>query len=297
MNKKIQLMIVGAQKAGTTSLFRYLAQHPELDTHPQPEMTFFVNDLEFKKGYDEAWARYCFGRSNSTNGVLIAKHVMVMYSNEAIERLYDHNPDMSLAILLRNPIDRAYSAYWYARRLGRETIKTFEAALDAEPKRLKEEWYKWRNNAYLSCGIYLGAIEALISRFGKDKIHIHTTDDLRKNPRAICSDLYNSIGVEKSFIPDLAKSHNRSAKARSEKLACLFERFLNSSSFIKPTIRALFPDSFSYRLRKTILRLNEVDFDTPLMEKETRAHLVDYFKEHNAALGDLLKRDLSFWDK
>ncbi|MDE0685767.1 MAG: hypothetical protein OXI63_22795, partial [Candidatus Poribacteria bacterium] len=76
---KIQLMIVGAQKAGTSSLLRYLAQHPDIHTHAQPEMTFFLQDREYSRGYQWASAKYFAGEYDHAEVAdkrLLAKNVM-----------------------------------------------------------------------------------------------------------------------------------------------------------------------------------------------------------------------------
>ena len=133
MNQPIQLMIVGTQKSGTSSLLRYLAQHPDIHTHSQSEMTFFLQDHEYTRGYESAYAKY-FAQC-SENCKLIAKNVMVMYSHDIMQRIYQHNPKIHLVVLLREPVARAYSAYWWARRRGWENITSFEEALAAEQHR------------------------------------------------------------------------------------------------------------------------------------------------------------------
>ena len=159
---KIQLMIVGAQKAGTSSLLRYLAQHPDIHTHAQPEMTFFLQAREYTRGYEWAFGKYFTGQ-NSHDEIqdkhLIAKNVMVMHSPEVMQRIYEHNPEIHLVVLLREPVARAYSAYWWARRRGWENIKTYEEALAAEETRLNEGWFKWRQCAYQYNGIYYPACQ------------------------------------------------------------------------------------------------------------------------------------------
>ena len=90
-------MIVGSQKSGTSSLLRYLAQHPEIYTHPQPEMTFFLQDHDYTRGYESAFAKY-FSKCPQEKQ-LIAKNVMVMFSQEIMQRIYEHNPEIHLVVL------------------------------------------------------------------------------------------------------------------------------------------------------------------------------------------------------
>ena len=112
--KTIRLLVAGAPKAGSTSLLRYLSQHPGITTHSQPEMSYFVIDHEFDTGYDAALTKYFPNAQPDSH--LIAKHVHAMFSEDAEKRMLEHNPGMQLALLLRNPIQRAHSAYWYCRR-------------------------------------------------------------------------------------------------------------------------------------------------------------------------------------
>ncbi|HKK08845.1 MAG TPA: hypothetical protein VKA44_08180, partial [Gemmatimonadota bacterium] len=148
-------MIVGAQKAGTTSLFRYLAGHPGLAAHPQREMPYFLVDELYAAGYEAAFEKY-FGVGGDSGRLPLAKHVMAMYSQKAVDRLRGHNPEVRVVAVLRNPAERARSAYLYARRRGWEPLPTFEAALRAEPQRLAAEgWEHWRQCAYARNGQYL----------------------------------------------------------------------------------------------------------------------------------------------
>jgi hypothetical protein len=147
-------------------------------------MCYFVHD-EFKKGYDHVFQKY-FGNNLNKGKILLAKHVMIMYSQEAVDRLHNHNPQMQIIAMLRNPIRRAYSAYWYARRMGWENIMTFEDAIKAEPYRLREGWLKWSNCAYLSNGEYYTHIVRLMKRFNEEQIHIYILEDMKNNPDKVC---------------------------------------------------------------------------------------------------------------
>ena len=126
---KIDIAIIGAQKAGTTSLFNYLKQHPALLGHEQREMTYFFDDEEYATGEHEGLARYFPDETKgaSFNGGYIVKHVLLMRSPTALDRLKRHNPQCRLVCVLRDPVKRAYSAYQYAqRRSWQEKGETFD---------------------------------------------------------------------------------------------------------------------------------------------------------------------------
>ena len=294
MKKSIQLMIVGTQKSGTSSLLRYLAQHPDIHTHTQPEMTFFLQDHEYKRGYDSAYAKY-FAQC-SEDSKLIAKNVMVMHSPDIMQRIFEHNPKIHLLILLREPVARAYSAYWWARRRGWENIKTFEEALAAEQNRLNEDWFKWRQCAYKFNSTYYPHINNLITLFGEEQIHCILTDELKTDAIAVCKRIYNLIGVRDDFEPTVEQHYNQAAMPRSEKFGYLFTQFLASRHPLRRAMRKLVPSTAAHKIRKAILDLNDKPFTPPPINPKTRMELVNYFKPHNEKLSELIKQDLSHWN-
>ena len=286
-------MIVGTQKSGTSSLLRYLAQHPDIHTHPQPEMTFFLQDHEYTRGYESAYAKY-FSQCPE-DSKLIAKNVMVMHSPNIMKRIFEHNPKIHLVVLLREPVARAYSAYWWARRRGWEKIKTFEEALAAEKNRLDEDWFKWRQCAYKFNSTYYPHINNLITQFGEEQIHCVLTDELKTDAKAVCKRIYNLIGVGEDFEPIVEQHHNQAAMPRSEKFGYLFTQFLASRNPLRRAMRKLVPSTAAHKIRKTILDLNDKPFTPPPIDPNTRKELVNYFKPHNEQLAELLEQDLTHW--
>ena len=302
--RKIRLMIVGAQKSGTSSLLRYLAQHPDIHTHAQPEMTFFLQTREYTRGYEWAFTKYFAGEHTDAeieDKQLIAKNVMVMHSPEVMQRIYEHNPEIHLVVLLREPVARAYSAYWWARRRGWENIKTYEEALAAEEARINEDWFKWRQCAYQYNGIYYPHVKNLITQFGTNRVHCILTDDLKEDAEAVCLQLFNHIGVGTDFKPVIGERHNQAAMPRSERFNYLFTQFLASHNPLRKAIRKLLPDATAYKLRKTVLDWNDklqndANSTPPPLNPETQERQMAYFKPFNEQLAELLGRDLSFWN-
>ena len=292
-HKSIQLMIVGTQKSGTSSLLRYLAQHPDIYTHPQPEMTFFLQDHEYTRGYEWAYAKY-FSKCPQDKQ-LIAKNVMVMCSAKLIKRIYEHNPDIHLVVLLREPVARAYSAYWWARRRGWENIKTFEDALAAEEERLNENWFKWRQCAYKFNSTYYPLVKNLITQFGENQVHCILMDTLNTDAEKVCQQLFKVMRIPTDFEPIVEKRHNESAMPRSEWFGFLFTQFLASRNPLRRAIRKLIPDATAYKFRKVVLDLNDKPFTPPPLNPETHEQLTHYFKPFNDQLAELLGQDLTHW--
>ena len=301
---KIQLMIVGAQKSGTSSLLRYLAQHPDIHTHAQSEMTFFLQEREYTRGYEWAFTKYFAGEhahDEITDKHLIAKNVMVMHSPEIMQRIYEHNPEMHIVVLLREPVARAYSAYWWARRRGWENIQTYEEALAAEEARLNEDWFKWRQCAYQYNGIYYPHVKNLITQFGSSRVHCFLTDDLKENAETVCQQIFNHIDIGTDFKPSIGERHNQATMPRSERFNFFFTQFLASHNPLRKAIRKLVPDATAYKLRKAIFDWNEkpqqnTNWTPPPLNPQTREQQTVYFKPFNEQLAELLDRDLSSWN-
>jgi hypothetical protein len=256
-------------------------------------MCYFVSD-EFRKGYEGVFAKY-FGEVDE-KGILLAKHVMIMYSKEAVGRLHDHNPDAKVVLLLRNPVRRAYSAYWYARRMGWEKLTKFEDALRAEPGRLKEGWLKWSNCAYLYNGEYHRHVKGLLERFDKRQLHIYLLEDLKEDPLRVCREIFTLFPIDSGFLPAVGERHNESAQARSETLARAYAAFLRPNNPVRRALRAVLPYSFLYRVRQNLKEANKRSFTPPPMNPGTRERLLEYFRPHNALLGELIGRDVGHWN-
>ncbi|NJN27489.1 MAG: sulfotransferase domain-containing protein [Cyclobacteriaceae bacterium] len=163
---KIEIAIIGTQKSGTSSLNKYLALHPEFVTHSSLEFPYFVNDELYHKGYEHAMGEY-FDNSE-LNSKIIIKSVGIIYDEEALRRLKDHNPDVKIIITLRHPVDRAYSAYWYACRYGWEKEPSFEKSL--WQKSQQENWIGNRFCDYINRSEYSKHIKTVYDHFPERQV-------------------------------------------------------------------------------------------------------------------------------
>ena len=283
--KKIQLMIIGAQKAGTTSLKQYLG------THPEEETTFFVNDKE----YSEQGARLIGSQfTNATvNSVLVAKSVGVMYHELALLRVRAHNPSITVVAVLRNPVDRAYSAFWYARRKGWEPLDRFEDALQAPADRFGDDWISRRNCDYLARGEYSRYIADIFKLFPRERVKLFKFEDLRDDPIRICQELWSALGVDETLgiLPETSKRHNVSAMPKYQLVASLLK---NMS--IPASLASHMPTQFMRTIKAKIVKWNEEPFTPQAMSMEARELLREYYKEFNNELESLTGLDVSSWN-
>lgn len=271
MSNKIDLIIVGAEKSGTTSLLRYLSSHSEICVHKQLEFPYFVLDEEYGKSYEYAFNRY-FGQCREGQKI-IAKNVGVMYSESALARLKEHNPDVQIVFLLRNPIERAYSAYWYSKRKGRENARTFVQAISLESERLAENPYRWRHNGYRHRGEYSRFIHMALKYFPREQLQIYLFEEFREDPSKACEQIFDSLGLGLEYGLSYARRYNQASMPRSKSV----NQLLASNSGYIRIIKNILPKNMLRSIKKIIERLNRADFEVPPMDKGVEKQLIKYF--------------------
>lgn len=289
MSKKIDAMIVGAEKSGTTSFHRYLAGHPDIITHDHLEMAFFVNDSEYNEGYDSAFNRY-FG-PHGGNGFYLAKNVGCMYFQQAIERMHKHNQKMRLMAMLRNPVDRAYSAYWFARQMGREDKNSFEEAIAAEELRVAsgKDCHR-RYNAYLMRGLYSEQLRNMYAVFPEEQVHVVLFDEFKGGAEQVVAAAVRFLGLPPMAFAS-GKKHNKTAGIRSRWIA----QSLGGDSLLNGIARAVLPHKIRYRIKSFVRKFNKTEIAIPPMLPSTRERLQQYYREDILQLESMLGRSLGNW--
>jgi hypothetical protein len=196
-------LIIGAQKCGTTSLFYYLLQHPELFLPIEKEIHFF--DLKYHHGID--WYRNIFNTGEEGNGKLKGEaSPYYIFHPLVAERVFSHIPSVKLILLLRDPVDRAYSHFMHSRRFELEPLDSFEKAIECEPARTWNEKSRilsgeienseaFRNFSYISRSLYFQQISYWLKYFPPEQIHYIKSEELFANPGPVYSSLCQFLGI------------------------------------------------------------------------------------------------------
>jgi hypothetical protein len=184
------VVIIGAQKCGTSSLHGYLTQHPRVIEPLRKEVHYF--DVNYARG--ERWYRAHFGRSGEP-GLNIDSSPYYLFHPLAAERMHALLPQAKLIVLLRDPVRRAYSQYWQQRDKDREPLD-FEAALAAEPARIEEAHRRLASceiaasrehqiHSYLARGRYAEQLERWLQFYPRDQLLALRFEDLVREPLAV----------------------------------------------------------------------------------------------------------------
>ncbi len=177
--RKIDFLIVGTQKGGTTALDSYLRSHPEICMAVQKEAHFFDDEECFQHGDPNYYKYHSLFKPNRSNRILGEATPIYMYWKSAPGRIWHYNPRMKIIIILRNPIDRAYSSWYMLQERGIDTLSFWEA-IQAESQRLSEvEPYQHRFYSYIDRGFYSVQLQRIWTYFPRHQTLIILNDDLR----------------------------------------------------------------------------------------------------------------------
>lgn len=187
--KKPDLFVIGAMKAGTTSLHAYLSSHPEIFMSTPKEPGYFVEELRWRKG--EPWYMGLFEASAdaTVRGEASTAYTMIPKYRGVPERIVKFNPDARIIYLLRDPVDRVISQYWYAVH-GYGMRRDILSAV--------------RENANLvHFSNYIMQLRPYIDLFGLERIRVMTIERLRQAPEQEMKRLFEWLGVDASFECDV----------------------------------------------------------------------------------------------
>lgn len=293
-------LVVGAAKSGTTSLYHYLQQHPEIYMSPVKEPRFItaqfikfplmgIGDAEREKKIIKTFDEYRKLFSNVTKEKAIgeASADSLYFYTDAVKCIKNYLGDIKIVIILRNPTDRTFSNYLMLVKAMRENL-SFEDALKAEEERKRLNWaYAWH---YKSVSLYYNQLKAYMENFSQIKICLY--DDLLTKPSDMMKDLYAFLNVDASFIPDMNFKYNVGGKPKNK----FVQNLLITSRRFKIITDNIFKFlKIDVRMNKFIKTLQVKNLEKQQMRPETREYLKRLFKDDILKLQNLINRDLSHW--
>ena len=289
-------LIIGAARGGTTTLHYVLNQHPEIYMSPIKETEFFwaygeqinfdgpgvvwiknrmITDLgNYQKLFKGVTTETAVGESS-------ARYLSHPRSAQLIHQFI---PDVKLIVSLRQPADRAFSAFVQARRDGIEPCEDFSEALAQERKGLRDSWTK---GGYLNRGFYYVELKRYFQFFDRDQMHISLFEDLSDHTEQVLSSIFNFLNVDNKFIPDATRPHNASGIIRNPITRFLWTR----SGNIRVAIRSLVDERIRHAMFEWLIRdLKKLEFPP-----ELRMELTEFYREDIKRLQGLIERDLTQW--
>ena len=288
-------LMIGAAKAGTSSLYSYLKEHPQIYMSPEKEPRYFTPELYsiYNNGVRQGGRRtalsldrYCQLFQEVGNEIAIGEaSTEYLYIPQAPVRIKECIPDVKLIAILRNPVERAFSAFCYQLRDGYETL-SFKEALQAEAKRIEAGFRPgWH---YKQVGFYYPQIKRYLEHFSPEQIKIYLYEELENNSDAVARDAYQFLGVETDYTPDLTRQ-NISGVPKSRLLQDMFTKDNPLKSAFKPFLPAKLRKSIYQNISKRNLGAK------PTLSLEIRQELTELYREDIDRLQALIQKDLSHW--
>jgi sulfotransferase family protein len=258
--KKPSFIVIGAEKSGTTSLFHYLYQHPEIFMPPVKELNYYIvypEKWSLFQGPDVTFKKAC--RSQNEYFKMFKDAVEVKAIGE-IGHIYLYAPESPVLIratigapkiiaIIRNPLERAYAQFVFHRNLGMEPASTFEEAIEDEDRRVKGGWDPVYH--YVRRGFYGQQLVRYYREFPEKNIKVYKFEHFFKHPRTSMAKLYDFIGVDPEFITDITQKYIPGGNPRAPEFISTKSTDVPSPKPIKTKTRKLLVNIYSDDIRKT----------------------------------------------
>jgi len=286
--KKVDFFIIGAPKAGTTSLYYYLNEHFEIEMSSQKEPDFFSDQslqnekLYYGKNRIDTLEKYhsLFKKEN----VMLRGDASVSYLfyEDVPSKIIKYNPSAKIIVMLRNPIERAFSHYLMDYRLGLIS-ESFEAIIHKKSKHKNVNLFYQQ---YIQVSEYYKQMKRYLNVFDKKNIYVIDYEDFKKNTSEVVNSIFMFLGVDNTFQPYLKKKHNTYVRPKNRII-----RYLYSFVYFRKMLAFLFPNTLVKAIRKHLFSSTK----KPELSKLTRAFLRKHFESDVRELSKLLNKDFTKW--
>jgi hypothetical protein len=303
-------LIIGAMKAGTTSLYNYIRMHPDIYMCPEKEPHFFSVDSNWAKGI--SWYESLFNGRRKQKALGEASVTYMRYPQfpNVPARIHQTLPNVRLICLLRNPVARVYSHYFHLYREGLEE-RSLEGALSAKqgllPGRLAippladlpSNDPLVRVNEYIAFSLYWRQIEHYLQYFPRKQLLIILFEEMVENPAATLRSVYNFLEVDESFEPKhMNQAFNKTADKLSDRK--WFEKIKQVSAlkqlyFKLPLEARMAIGTQTKKVLKNVL-WQEREIQGDVDKKYVAQQFGDVIKEDAIQLSRFLGRDMvTYW--
>lgn len=282
-------LIVGAAKSGTTSLSHYLNQHPQIEIVSNRLEHFgeYTNAMMPDLSQDEYLDLFSTIPNEKIAG---EKSVSYLYSEQAAREIEQVNADMKILILLRNPIDRAYSDYWHQRRNSMESL-SFADALNAEKERIKQGAPFEQHYAHY--GLYAKGIQTYFSLFGREQCRVFLFENFIADPQKVCDECFSFLDVPPPQENIDWSAQNKGRMPSDNIIARVLFRLSRKRRVVK-IVRSLIPIKIKTAITSW-MNTPSGQQDYPEMDSSTRNRLRNFYRRDIQKLETFLDKDLSHW--
>ncbi len=287
---RVDFFIVGAPKAGTTSLYHYLNEHLEIEMSSQKEPDYFSDSLIQNKGM--YYGKNRIDTLEKYNNLFINPEVKLRGEGSVSYLFYDdvplkiktYNPEAKIIIILRDPVDRAFSHYLMDYRLGLVS-ESFEDIINKKSKHKNAHLFYQQ---YIQVSEYAPQIKRYLNVFKRENILFIDYEDFKNDVAGVVNNVYLFLGVNDDFQPNLNKKHNTYTMPKNGIIRYIY-------SFV--SFRNFLTSIFSKGLVESIRNRLFINDRKPKLSNANREFLNEFFKEDLKELNALLNKDFTKWLK
>ncbi|MDH5477935.1 MAG: sulfotransferase domain-containing protein [Nitrospinota bacterium] len=296
---KVNYFIAGAPKCGTTSMYHYMKDHPDIFMCPIKEPHYFVRGLMNLRGMITSETEYkeLFKSAPPSTPVIGEATAMYLYFPEALRRIYEYNPEARIMILLRNPVDMLLSRFHTLRYTFFEDAADFQTAWNLQEARergdaippgcLDPDTLRYRKHGMLG-----DQIEILESIFPREQIIYILSDDMKRDMQGVYKRSLEFLNLPYDGRTDFPLSNERK-NWNNESLGRVFSYFEQAFPLVVARIKNTLPASLFASIKGMIVKRQN---NAPIPE-EFRRELVEVFSSQVEKLERITGRDLSDWKK
>lgn len=291
-------LIIGAAKAGTTSLYYYLKEHPQIFMSGFKEPNFFsfdgakdshLGDQAYKQIRSRAVTDFTayqalFEQTSSAIAVGEAS-TYYLHFETAAARIRRHIPHVKMICILRDPAERAYSAFLMRKRENEEPCRDLLQAIQDKDTRIRNGW-----DEYIKPGFYWQHLSRFLEKFSPAQLKIYLYEELNFETLRVVRELYRFLGVDESFVPNISARYNVSGIPRKPLLHALTKSYPAWD-----VIGRFLPTGMQRFLVTRATHVKSRNLDRPGLPQQIRHELIALYREDIMKLQQLIQRDLTKW--
>ncbi|WP_138429434.1 sulfotransferase family protein [Fodinibius saliphilus] len=271
---KVDFMIVGSQKCGTTTLAEMLRRHPAIVSCDEKEPMFFCSSPNWQDEISDyhslfQWKKGGMHFESSTSYTFYPYRDLKVW-----DRLYTYNPDLKIIYIVRHPIDRIISSYMHAYEQGH-----FDTGLEKTIV---------KNAFFLNVTRYATQIRPYIDRFGSENVQILFFEDLVQDPSAVVSELSKFLGISEKNFGDVQNIHSNKSVGGNK----LHHRYKNPGIVLR-IVRRFLP----FVWKKITDNSDRAFKEKPQMDRQYQEMVLHLLRNEIDELEQITGRDLSTWRK
>jgi len=263
-------------------MYYYLKQHRKVFMSSVKEPKFFCDSLsssdnekpQFTKSRE---AYMCLFGGVKNEEIIGEASADYLYCQESAERIHNFNDQAKIIVLIRNPVQRAYSHYLLIQEGGRED-KSFGEVIEEK-------------NHYIKRGLYYSQIKRYLDVFGKNKVKVIKSEDFKEETEKVIIETLNFLGLEYEGDIETEKKYNKSGVVISETI----KNVLEHENKIKKIVKKLVPEEIVSFVGQEVRRINKQSRKKPDMKNKLKRKLKSFYKKDVEKLEEMLREDLSKW--